>query len=82
MKGIQILNGALFVEHEGVTVRVQPDGTCDISPVLYMVVEWDLRTEPLDQWEYLSESRIKALEGGVYEKVLAVVDRVHSVLGE
>ena len=26
MKGIQILNGALYVEHEGVTVRVLADG--------------------------------------------------------
>lgn len=82
MKGIQILNGALYVEHEGVTVRVLADGTCDVSPVLYKVVEWDLRTEPPEQWEYLTESQIKALEGGVYDKVLTVVDRVHSVLGE
>lgn len=82
MIGIQIRDGALFVEHEGVTVRVLADGTCDVSPVLYMVVEWDLRTEPPERWEYLTESQIKALEGGVYEKVLAVVNRVNSILHE
>ena len=80
MIGIKIKDGALFVEHEGVTVRVSSAGECDVSPVLFMVVEWDLRCEPLDRWEYLTESRIKALDNGVYEKVLAVVNRVHSVL--
>ena len=81
MIGIQIRNGALFIEHEGVTVRVKTDGTCDVSPVLYMVVEWEMRTMPPAQWEYLSESRIKALDNGVYEQVLAVVNKVHSMLG-
>ena len=82
MIGIQIRNGALFVLHEGVTVRVMKDGTCDISPVLFMALEWEMRTEPPTHWEYLSESRIKALDGGVYEKVLAVVSRVNSILSE
>lgn len=80
MIGIQIRNGALFVEHEGVTVRVTSTGECDVSPVLFMVLEWEMRTEPPERWEYLSESQIKALDNGVYEKVLAVVSRVHSVL--
>lgn len=82
MKGIKLENGTIYVEHEGVTVRVSPTGECDVSPVLFMVVEWDLRCEPPERWEYLTESRIKALDNGVYEKVLAVVNRVHSVLGE
>ena len=82
MIGIKIKDGTLFVEHEGVTVRVSPAGECDVSPVLLMSVEWELRSEPLDRWEYLTESRIKALENRVYEKVLAVINRVHSVLEE
>ena len=82
MVGIKIRDGALFVQHEGVTVRVTDDGNCDLSPVLFMVLEWEMRTEPPERWEYLSESRIKALDDGVYEKVLAVVSRVNSMLGE
>lgn len=82
MKGIQIRDGALFVEHEGITVRVSQGGECQVSPVLYMMVEWDLRCEPPTAWEYLSESQIKALDQGVYEKVLAVVAEAHAVLGQ
>ena len=80
MIGIRIRGGATFVEHEGVTVRVKRDGSCDVSPILYMVLEWDLRTEPPDRWDYVSEAEIKAMDGQVYEKVLAVVDRVRSRL--
>ena len=59
-----------------------PMSALTVSLCNVMVVEWDLRCEPLDQWEYLTESRIKTLDNGVYEKVLAVVNRVHSALEE
>ena len=82
MIGIQIHGGALFVEHEGVTVRVKPGGKCEVSPVLYMVIEWDMRTEPPDRWEYVSESEIRAMDHGVYEQILEVVSSVHSRRGK
>ena len=76
MRGIQIHGGALFVEHEGVTVRVSPSGKCGVSPILYMVMEWETRTMPPDQWDYLTESNIRAIENGVYDKILAIVQKV------
>ena len=82
MRGIQIRGGALFIEHEGITVRVMPDGTCDLSPVLLMALEWELHTEPPQRWDYLTESQIKALDHGVYEQVLAVVKGMQVTLEE
>ena len=81
MKGIQLSSGVIFVEHEGITVRVMPNSACDLSPVLDMVVEWDLRAEPPKNWNYLHESQIKALDNDIYEKILAVVARVQGSLG-
>ena len=78
MRGIQIHGAATFIEHENMTIRVSPDGKCEISPVLFMIVEWDLRTEPPYSWDYLSETQIMAMEHGVYEKVLALVAKAHS----
>lgn len=82
MIGIQITGGALFVEHEGVTVRVSKNGKCEVSPVLFRSLEWELRTEPPNRWDYLYEHQIQALPGCVYEQVLAVVDRVHTLLNQ
>ena len=82
MKGIQIHGGALFVEHEGVTVRVRANGQCEVSPVLYMVLEWDLRTEPPDRWDYVTESDIRAMDNDVYGQILAIVSKVRSRRGQ
>lgn len=76
MIGIKIHGGALFVEHEGVTVRVLPSGKCEVSPILYMVIEWETRTMPPDQWDYLTESDIRGMESGVYDQILAIVQKV------
>ena len=71
MKGIKLSHGVAFVEHEGVTVRVNSDGTCVLSSRQLPSVEWDLRTEPPSSWDYLDENDIKNLPDNGYEKIEA-----------
>ena len=80
MKGIRIRNGATFVQYEGVTVRILQDGTCALSPVLYESLEWELRTEEPDSWDYVGEYDVRAMGNGVYEKVLEIVRRTRGIL--
>ncbi len=80
MKGIRLASGAVFVSDGRYTVRLLSSGACDISPVAYEVLEWDLRTEPPDKWEYLTESEILALPGGAFEKIRKVLDASYQIL--
>lgn len=79
MIGIKIKNGAAFVKHEGVTVRILQSGECGISSVMFEVLEWDLRTEPPHTWEYISEFEIKAMDVDLYEKIINTVKK-HKLL--
>ncbi len=72
MRGIRLAHGVVFVTDGLNTVRLLPSGECGISPILYGSLEWDLRTEPPEQWEYLSESQIRNLPNGGYDKIMAV----------
>ena len=80
MKGIRLSHGAVFVTDGRLTVRLLPSGACGISPVSYNVLEWDLRTESPDSWEYLSEAEIRALPDGGAEKILAAFDNARRIL--
>ena len=80
MRGILLSHGALFVECDMLTVRVLPSGECGVSPILFGTLEWDLGKEPPDTWQYVSEGEIRAMEGGVYEKILAVVQNARDLL--
>jgi hypothetical protein len=75
MKGIQIVGGATFVEHDGITVRLK-NGKCELSPVMLPSLEWDLRTEPPHTWDYLLESDIRALGEDVFAEILRIVNEV------
>ena len=75
MKGIQIIGGAAFVEHEGITVRIL-NGKCTLSPILLPSLEWDLRTEPPHTWDYLWEGDIRALGEDVFAEILRIVNEV------
>jgi hypothetical protein len=46
------------------------------------VLEWDLRTEPPDKWEYVSEAELRALPDGAYDRIAAVFDKVRKLIGE
>ena len=58
MKGIRLSHGVTFVEYDGVTVRIKADGKCEISPITLSSLEWDLRTEPPENWTYIGASDI------------------------
>ena len=81
MKGIRLENRAVFVTDGSMTVRLLPNGECGISPVLYSVLEWDLRTERPDTWEYLTEGELACLPDGGMEKILAAFAKAQEALG-
>jgi hypothetical protein len=39
-----------------------------------MVLEWDLRTEPPERWEYLSEGDIRAFGEEIVARIEALAD--------
>ena len=79
MKGIRLKHGVAFVEHEGITVRINADGNCDISPIMLPSLEWDLRTEPPDTWTYILESDITPNER---KQITATVAKFMENIGE
>ena len=81
MRGIKLSHGVAFVEQNGVTVRINADGTCELSPMLLMSLEWDLRCEPPHTWDYLTESDIEALGTDVRQQIEQIVARTQRILG-
>ena len=69
MRGIQLAHGAIFVEKNGVTVRIL-NGKCELSPIMLPVLEWDLRTEPPDTWDYLTEGDVRGLGEDIYAEII------------
>ena len=82
MKGIRLSNGAIFVSDGLITVKLSKDGECGASPIAYEVLEWDLRTEPPNSWEYVSEAELRALPDGAYDRIAAVFDKARKLIGE
>ena len=80
MKGIRLSHGAIFVTDGTHTVRLLPSGKCTVSPISYATLEWDLRTEPPESWDYVLEGELRSLPNGAYEKILAVFDGLYDVL--
>ena len=80
MKGIKLSHGAIFVTDGIHTVRLLKDGRCGISPILYDNVEWDLKTEPPETYEYLTSGDIENLPDGGYEKIKKVFLEIYKVL--
>ena len=80
MKGIKLSHGAVFVYDGLFTVKLSRSGECGPSPVTYPVLEWDLRTEPPDSWEYLTEGDIRGLADGGYDKIFAAIEKIHKTL--
>ncbi len=80
MKGIKLSHGAIFVTDGIYTVRLSKDGTCGVSPILYNNLEWDLKTERPETYEYLTEGDIVNLTNGGYEKIKKALNRIYEVL--
>ncbi|MBQ8447674.1 MAG: hypothetical protein IJX27_01930 [Clostridia bacterium] len=81
MKGIRLSHGVIFVTDGLHTVRLLPSGECGTSPVLYSVLEWELRTEPPHTWDYVYERELESLPGGGYEKICAAFERIYKTEG-
>lgn len=76
MEGIKLRNGKLYVEHRGLTARVDDAGNCELCPMQLLDIEWYVQSlQPEDWWE-LNEAQIQALPGGVYDKIVALVKEV------
>ena len=81
MKGIRLSHGTVFATDGLTTARLLKSGECGVSPIAYEVLEWDLRTEPPESWEYVSEAELRELPDGGYERLLAVFEDVKKILG-
>lgn len=82
MKGIRLSHGTVFATDGLTTARLLKSGECGVSPISYEVLEWDLRTEPPESWEYIFEAELRELPDGGYEKIAAVFERVRKTLCE
>ena len=82
MKGIKLCHGVMFVKCDYTTVRVLANGECGVSPITFENLEWDLRTEPPESWEYVSEDEIRSMGSEIYEKILEVEARVSNILNK
>lgn len=80
MKGIRLSHGVIFATDGLITVRLSKDGVCGASPIAYEVLEWDLRTEPPESWEYLTEAELRALDDGGYDKICATIKYIRNTL--
>ena len=79
MRGIRLRHGVSFVECDGVTLRIKADGICELSPITLSVLEWDLRTEPPDTWDYIFESD---LNESTREQIKHIVEKYRRILGD
>ena len=80
MRGIRLRHGVAFIECDGVTVRISADGTCGLSPILLPSLEWDLRTEPPETWEYIGESYIDSFGEDTRRQFENIVEKFNSTI--
>ena len=80
MQAIRLKHGVIFVKKDGVTVRISANGECEISPILFESLEWDLRTEPPSQWEYITEGDIMALGKETYNQLLDLINKTNDLI--
>lgn len=80
MRAIRLNHGVIFIDIDGVTVRVSKDGECELSPVLFDTLEWEMSSVHPDKWEYVTDGEIRSLDGGVYERARALADETLALL--
>ena len=80
MKGIRLSHGVIFVTDGRLTMRLLPSGECGMSPITYKALEWDLRTEPPDRWEYISDYEIRSLPNGGAERIQSAFEQSRRIL--
>ena len=79
MRGIRLRHGVCFVEYDGVTVRISADGTCGLSPITLPALEWDLRCEPPETWDYIFASDLDCFGKETREEIERIVARVREI---
>ena len=79
MRGIRLRHGVCFVEYGGVTVRIKADGTCGLSPITLPALEWDLRCEPPEAWDYIGDADIDALGEDIREQLERIAEKYRSL---
>ena len=82
MRGIRLSHGVSFVECDGVTLRIKADGICDLSPITLSALEWDLRTEPPETWDYIFGADIDAYGKDTREQIERIVEKYRRILGD
>ena len=82
MRGLKLEHGVAFIEYDGVTIRINTDGTCQLSPILLPSLEWDLRTEPPKTWSYITESDIGSFGEDTRQQIEQIVARFHETIGQ
>ena len=80
MRGIRLRHGVSFVEIDGITIRISKDGSCELSPILLPSLEWDLRTEPPETWDYISKSEIAAYAENTFRQIEAIVTKFNKII--
>lgn len=78
MIGIKLSHGVIFVNDGLITVRVLPSGEVGVSPVTFETLEWQLKDEPSNSYDYLTEDEIKSLKD--YDKILLEFKKVKDIL--
>ena len=81
MRGIRLRHGVTFIEYDGVTLRIKADGICELSPITLSALEWDLRTEPPETWDYIFGSDLESFGEDTREQIRRIVEKYRSVLG-
>ena len=79
MRGIRLRHGVCFVEYDGITVRISADGTCGLSPITLPALEWDLRCEPPETWDYIFASDLDSFGKETREEIERIVARVREI---
>ena len=80
MRGIKLRHGVSFVEVDGITIRISKDGTCKLSQILLPSLEWDLRTEPPETWDYISEAEIASYGENTLRQIEAIVTKFNKII--
>ncbi len=62
MRGMQIKNGALFVEWGSLTYRCSEREGWGVSPISFSTLQWDMRSESPERYEYLTVGEILSLD--------------------
>ena len=79
MRGIKLNHGVSFIEYDGVTIRINADGTCVLSRILLPSLEWDLRTEPPETWDYIYDEDIASFGADTLEKIKQIAAEVRRI---